>query len=65
MFRSAFNSTIHAIPLLLRALAIVGALAAPVMAVPLVQGGEHPTIEAPALKKTGMGFVLMVSLQRA
>ncbi|MBD0415868.1 hypothetical protein [Oryzicola mucosus] len=51
--------------LLPRALLIVLALAAPVLAMPhLGRGGGPVTIEAPTMKKTGMGFVLLVSLQR-
>jgi hypothetical protein len=50
--------------LLPRAALIMAVLSAPVMAVPALQGNRGGTIEAPALKKTGMGFVLLVGLQR-
>jgi hypothetical protein len=50
--------------LLPRATVILAVLSAPVMAVPALQGIPGGTIEAPALKKTGMGFVLLVGLQR-
>jgi hypothetical protein len=39
-------------------------LAAPVLAVPSIHSGNGATIEAPAMKKTGAGLVLLVSLQR-
>ncbi len=50
--------------LLMRTAAILVCLAAPVLAVPAVKGGPSHTIEAPAMKKGGVGFVLLVSLQR-
>lgn len=51
--------------LLPRALAIVLALSAPVLAVPqMMGGGASHIIEAPVSKGKGMGFVLLVSLQR-
>ena len=34
------------------------------LAVPSMRAAETGTIEAPAAKKTGAGFVLLVSLQR-
>ena len=46
------------------AAAILLCLAAPVLAVPVVKAGHGATIEAPAMKKTGMGLVLLVSLRR-
>lgn len=39
-------------------------LAAPVLAVPMMRADTGSTIEAPAMKKKGAGFVLLVSLQR-
>lgn len=49
----------------LRALALCAVLAAPVLAVPAMSNsGGGTVIEAPAPEKTGMGFVLLVSLQR-
>lgn len=52
--------------LIARAIAIVLVLSAPVLAVPTFGGGYDTgnIIEAPAPAKTGMGFVLLVSLQR-
>ncbi len=50
--------------LLARAAAILLCLAAPVLAVPAVKAGNGTIIEAPAMKKTGIGLVLLVSLQR-
>lgn len=49
----------------LRTLIIVMTLAAPVLAVPSMASGEGVVIEAQAPKNTGLGFVLMVMLQRA
>jgi hypothetical protein len=51
--------------LLPRALAVILFVSAPILAVPGLQAADSTVIEAPALKKTGAGFVLMVSLQRA
>ncbi|PWJ85291.1 hypothetical protein C7441_103147 [Pseudaminobacter salicylatoxidans] len=48
-----------------RALLLLGLLAAPVLAVPAARGASSTTIEAPAPKKMGMGFVILMSLQRA
>jgi len=50
--------------LLLRAAVILLCLPAPVLAVPVFKGDNGAVIEAPALKKTGMGLVLLVSLRR-
>lgn len=61
----SMNQTLKLFRLLPKALLVVMAVSAPVLAVPMIQGSENGTIEAPALKKTGAGFVLMVSLQRA
>lgn len=47
-----------------RATLILMVLAAPVLAVPSMRADASSTIEAPALKKTGVGFVLLVSLRR-
>jgi len=50
--------------LVARTAAILICLAAPVLAVPVVKAGPTNTIEAPTLKKSGAGLVLLVSLQR-
>lgn len=51
--------------LLPRAALILLALAAPVLAVPMVRGDDGTTIEAPTVRKgSGAGFVLLVSLRR-
>jgi hypothetical protein len=50
--------------LLPRAAVLLTLLAAPVLAVPLMHGNAGSTIEAPNMKKSGIGFVLLVSLQR-
>jgi len=50
--------------LLPRAALILLALAAPVLAVPAMRADAGSTIDAPAMRKSGVGFVLLVSLQR-
>ena len=50
--------------LVARTAAILLCLAAPVLALPAVKAGPAHTIEAPTLKKSGAGLVLLVSLQR-
>ncbi|MBX3581331.1 MAG: hypothetical protein KF810_05515 [Rhizobiaceae bacterium] len=50
--------------LLPRALAVILLVSAPLLAVPSLQAADQTIIEAPTMKKTGAGFVLMVSLQR-
>ena len=62
---SPIAQTMNILRLLPRAVLIMLALAAPVLAVPSLQGDHGSTIEAPAQKKTGVGFVLLVSLQRS
>lgn len=52
---------LHILP---RAGIILLLLAAPVLAVPSLLAGPAATIEAPALKKTGAGLFLLVSLRR-
>jgi hypothetical protein len=59
------SETLKCLRLLPRAALVVLVIAAPVLAVPSIRAAESTTIEAPANKKTGAGFVLMVSLQRA
>ena len=50
--------------LLPRATLLLMLLAAPVLAVPAMRADAGGTIEAPALKKPGLGLVILVSLQR-
>ena len=50
--------------LLPRAALVTLVLASPLLAVPMARGDFATTIDAPALKKNGAGFVLLVSLQR-
>lgn len=57
-------NTLKILRLLPRAALILTLLAAPVLAVPTMRADAGSTIEAPALKKSGVGFVLLVSLQR-
>ncbi|RWO51971.1 hypothetical protein [Mesorhizobium sp.] len=63
MDRIAANArkTLRLVP---RAALILMVLAAPVLAVPTMRADAGSTIEAPALKKTGVGFVLLISLRR-
>lgn len=60
------SKTLKLLRLLPKAALMVMMVSAPVLAVPSIRGADEGTfIEAPAQKKTGAGFVLMVSLQRA
>ncbi|TJW12594.1 MAG: hypothetical protein E5W82_15835 [Mesorhizobium sp.] len=63
MNRIAANA-LKILRLLPRAALILMLLAAPVLAVPAMRADAGSTIEAPALKKSGVGFVLLVSLRR-
>jgi hypothetical protein len=60
-FRSTIKTTLRLLP---RTAIMLLLLAAPVLAVPTMQSARHATIEAPAMKKTGAGLVLLISLQR-
>lgn len=64
MTRSA-TQIVNLLRLLPRALVILMVLAAPVLAVPQIRGDQGSVIEAPAARKSGVGFVLLVSLQRS
>lgn len=57
-------TTLKTLKLLPRAVLIVGVLAAPVLAMPAAGGNQVAVIEAPGFKKTGAGFVILMSLQR-
>ena len=57
--------TLSVLRLLPKAALIMLVLSAPVLAVPSLRADTGSTIEAPQQKKTGMGFVLLVSLQRS
>jgi hypothetical protein len=64
MTRSTTNiaTTLRLLP---RTALILLALAAPVLAVPLMQADSGATIDAPTVRKgSGAGFVLLVSLRR-
>jgi hypothetical protein len=63
MDRIAANA-LKTLRLLPRAGLILMVLAAPVLAVPMMRADAGSTIEAPALRKSGVGLVLLVSLQR-
>lgn len=58
------NKLSTAFRLLPRTAVVLMMLAAPVLAVPSIQSDGGATIEAPAMKKSGAGLVLLVSLQR-
>lgn len=59
--RSMLGTILQLLP---RATIMLLLLAAPVLAVPTMQSARHGTIEAPAMKKTGAGLVLLISLRR-
>lgn len=58
------KETLKCLRLLPRALAVILALSAPVLAVPSLQAADDTIIEATTKKKSAAGFVLMVSLRR-
>lgn len=58
----SFRATLN---LIVRAFVIVLVLSAPVLAVPSMGASDVNVIEAPSPPKSGLGFVLLVSLQRA
>ena len=59
------RETLKCLRLLPRALVVMLVVSAPILAVPALRAADQTIIEAPTMKKTGAGFVLMVSLQRA
>ena len=59
------SETLKCLRLLPRALVVMLVVAAPVLAVPAIRAADQHDDRSPAMKKTGAGFVLMVSLQRA
>ena len=59
------KETLKCLRLLLRAQMVILAISAPILMVPSLRAADQTIIEAPTMKKTGAGFVLMVSLQRA
>lgn len=61
---AAFTRIANAAAYLPRLLLIVAALSAPVLAMPHVQASGGAVIEHAAKKSNGVGFVLLVSLQR-
>ena len=63
MNRIAANA-MKTLRLLPRAALILTVLSAPVLAVPTMRSNADTTIEEPAQKNHGVGFVLLVSLQR-
>lgn len=59
------KETLACLRMLPRALAVILAVSAPLLAVPSLLAADSAVIEAPKARKTGAGFVLMISLQRA
>lgn len=59
-----FQIPASTVTLMLRALAITTMLAAPVLAVPAMGSSNGSIIEAPDAGQSGVGFVILVSLQR-
>jgi len=60
-----FRTPATAFALVVRAIVFSVLLAAPVLAVPAASSDQGQIIEAPNPPKTGLGLVLLVSLQRA
>jgi hypothetical protein len=54
----------QSVRLLPRAALLAAFLAGPVLSVPSIEAGQSAVIEATAKKGGGIGFVLLVSLQR-
>ena len=61
----SITETLKCLRLLPRALVVMLVVCAPLLAVSSLRAADQSIIEAPSMKKTGAGFVLMVSLQRA
>ncbi len=59
------NTARNCLRYLPRALLLMAAVAAPVLTMPSVRASKSTIIEAPTMKKSGAGFILMVSLQRS
>ena len=59
------ENLLECLRLLPRAMVVMLVISAPILAVPSLRAADQTIIEAPTVKKTGAGFVLMVSLQRA
>jgi hypothetical protein len=58
------SHTLKVLHLLPRAALVAAVLTAPVLGVSAARSSAAATIEAPALKKSGAGLVLLMSLQR-
>ena len=59
------NHTLTILRNFARASILLALLAAPLALMPTANAGDKVIIEAPTQAKTGMGLVLLVSLQRA
>jgi ABC-type proline/glycine betaine transport system permease subunit len=58
------TQSLKTLKLLSRAAIVAAVLTAPVLGVAAARSSTATTIEAPALKKSGAGLVLLLSLQR-
>jgi hypothetical protein len=65
MFALRFSLLFRFLALLPRAVVILLLLVSPLAGLQAVAKSSGATIEAPARKNSGIGFVLLVSLQRA
>ncbi len=61
---SLLKETLTCLGLLPRALAVVLVISAPLLTVSQLRAADSTIIQAPSMKKTGAGFVLMISLRR-
>lgn len=60
----SLKDTLTCLGLLPRALAVVLVISAPLLTVSQLRAADTSIIQAPSMKKTGAGFVLMMSLRR-
>lgn len=58
------SRSLKTLKLICRAALVAAVLTAPVLGVSAARSSTATTIEAPALKKSGAGLVLLLSLQR-
>jgi len=61
---SHLKDALKCLRLLPRALAVMLVVSAPLLTITSLRAADETTIEAPTMKNSGAGFVLMVSLQR-
>ena len=60
----ALKETLKCLRLLAKALLVTLVVSTPLLAVPSLRAADQTLIVAPAMKKSGAGFVLVVSLRR-